>query len=78
MPRRDRLSAPLISHQSKFSGCGPLLFGLLAVVIFVGWKWVIAGHQADIYHRQGIEISQWEVFVGVRPNEVVIQTKEAK
>lgn len=60
----------------------PLLIPLAMLgVIFLLLSWLFwyrAGMQAKLYKRQGIEISQWEVFMGVEPAERVIQIKETE
>jgi hypothetical protein len=50
-----------------------LLFGTL------GWiGWYRAGVQAGVYEREGIQITQWEVFVGSKPGERAIRIVEPK
>ena len=53
---------------------------LVAIAAFVlavpCWAWYSAGVQAKVYKRQGIELTQWEVFVGAKPAEQVIRVKE--
>jgi len=51
-----------------------LLFG--GGTIYVGW--LKAGYQADLYRREGIEITQSEVFWGAKPAEQNIRLKNAK
>ena len=41
----------------------PVLF-IAACVAFHVYK---TGVQQQVYHRQGIEISRWEVFIGCTP-----------
>ncbi len=50
---------------------------LVAVICVAGaaFGWYQAGLQSAAYARQGIEISQWELFMGVSPAERVIQIK---
>lgn len=53
------------------------LAALLAVVAGgLAISWYRAGVQVGIYQRQGIVMSQWEVFCGARPAESVIQIKD--
>lgn len=44
---------------------------IAAVLCLPFFGWYKAGLQADVYRREGIEISQWEVFVGVKPARAV-------
>lgn len=48
----------------------------LIVLIGVGFSWYKAGLQSEVYHRQGIHITQWELFIGVNPAEKVIQIRQ--
>ncbi len=58
-------------------GCAALLVIFLVIApALIGWKWYRAGVQQSIYVRQGIEMSQWEVFLGMEPAEKVIQVRE--
>lgn len=41
----------------------------------LGIEWIRAGVQAGVYRRQGIEMSQLEVFLGAKPAERIIQLK---
>lgn len=41
-----------------------LIFSLTA-----GCGWINAGAQRDVYARQGIEMTRWEVFCGAKPPE---------
>lgn len=38
-------------------------------------SWYSAGLQVEVYHRNGIEISQWEVWNGAKPPERIIHLK---
>lgn len=66
-----------MDNTEKFMGCG--LLGLIALVLgaCVCWGWYSAGVQQRIYSRQGIQMSQWEVFVGAEPAERVMQVKDS-
>jgi hypothetical protein len=46
-----------------------LALGLFALLYYCGWQWYSAGMQRDVYKRQGVEMSRWEVFIGVKPVE---------
>ncbi len=53
--------------------------GVIFVVIIAGsllFSWYRAGQQVDQYQRQGIHISQWDTFIGVKPAEQVIQLRK--
>jgi len=43
---------------------------LLIVAIGLGaiyWQWWNAGQQAEVWRSQGVEITQWQVFIGIQP-----------
>jgi len=60
----------------------PLLYKIIAIVLCIGimfcMEWARCGVQSNIYHREGIEISQWEIFFGGKPQEQNINLKESK
>ena len=68
-----------MSDDSK-DGCVTILVYavvLALILIPVGlWSWYRAGVQVDIYKRQGIQITRWEVFIGAKPAESVIQIRQ--
>jgi len=41
----------------------------------VAWEWYVSGVKAEVYRREGIDMTQWEVFVGVKPLERTINVK---
>lgn len=47
--------------------CAGLALMILSVPFIPALAWYQAGLQAAAYHRQGIEASQWEIFMGVDP-----------
>lgn len=49
---------------------------LLLLGLFLWGNWYYCGVQSQVYKRQGIEISQWELFVGAKPKETVIQIRD--
>lgn len=49
--------------------CAFLFFGSL------GFRGCEAVTQANVYRREGIEMSTWEVFIGCRPAERTINVK---
>lgn len=55
---------------------GLVLFVVVTVSFAVGLAWYQSGLQTKQYERQGIEITHWEVFNGVKPNEQTIRVKE--
>lgn len=60
-------------------GCLVVMFIGTVAIIFLsifGFNWYKAGLQQKVYSRQNIEITQWEVFMGIEPAERVIQVKE--
>jgi hypothetical protein len=56
------------------------IFGvfLLIILTLILLIWYSSGKQAELYHKQGINISHLDVFLGVKPNESVIQLKNNK
>ncbi len=61
-----------MTRGDKDTGCLVIIGAILMLFvgsIVTGWKWYTAGVQADVYHRAGIEMSQWEVFIGAKPPE---------
>ncbi len=53
---------------------GFVIFSLIIAAITAAY-WYGAGVQARVYKRQGIEMSQWEVFMGAKPAERTINIK---
>ena len=53
-----------------------IITGVLIIASVFGWHWYKAGRQQQVYTRQGIQMSQWECFIGVEPAERVMQIKE--
>lgn len=47
-----------------------IIFGLVGC-----WSWYLAGVQSEVYKRQGVEMSQFECFVGAKPVERTINVK---
>lgn len=45
--------------------------GLFSAVIVgaAAWGWYKAGIQQEVYRRQGVEMSRWEVYLGAKPVE---------
>jgi hypothetical protein len=37
------------------------------VAVFGGWEWYVAGVQQQVYARQGVQMSHWEIMLGARP-----------
>lgn len=66
------------NDHSDAANIALLLFAVLVVIALCLIPVYRANLQADAYHRQGINISTWEVFMGVKPAETVIQIKETK
>ena len=42
----------------------------------VGWNWYRAGLQSTIYARAGIQMTQWECFIGMKPPQKAILVEE--
>ena len=61
------------------AGCIVNLFVLLLLAILIlgssFWSWYKAGIQSDLWKREGIEITQWEVFLGAKPAQRLIEIK---
>jgi hypothetical protein len=49
---------------------------LAALLLVVGVHWYRSAVQAEVYHRQGVEMTTWEVFVGAKPAERTINIKD--
>lgn len=45
------------------------------LVVCIAWNWYRANAQSAVYQREGIEMSTWEVFIGVKPAERTINVK---
>jgi uncharacterized membrane protein (DUF106 family) len=43
------------------------LLCLTIILLVIFYRWVVAGFQRDQYAKQGVHISQFEVFIGVKP-----------
>lgn len=60
-------------HRPKWSSEDVFIYLMLPlaiVMVIIGFgigAWYASGVQADVYRRQGVEMSQWEVFVGAKP-----------
>lgn len=64
-----------MTTSEKFAGC-LVIIGLVAVIgiAVVGAFWK-ASIQAEVYRRQGVEMSVFEVMMGAKPIERVIHLK---
>lgn len=49
-------------------GCFIAISAAVTLVI-LGIAWYQAGVQTEVYRRQNVEMTQWEVFVGCTPAE---------
>jgi hypothetical protein len=51
----------------------PLIFisaiGLLFLFLGISMSWLQAAVQVDVYRRQGVEMTTFEVFMGAKPVE---------
>lgn len=65
-----RIETDTICLLLVWSFIGLLLIGA------VMWGWYRAGIQQHVYEREGIHMSQWEIFIGTRPLERTINIKE--
>lgn len=48
-------------------------------LVFVGWfAWYQAAVQADVYRRQGADLSTWEVLMGAKPitRQLIIEDRK--
>jgi hypothetical protein len=55
-------------------------FGLILVaacLIGCAWRYYTSSVQADVYRRQGVEMTTWEVFLGAKPVERPVTIKGA-
>lgn len=60
---------------------GRLWFGVFVVVLVtvpVAASWYKAGVQQEVYRRQGVEMSRWELFMGAQPVERYLVPAEKK
>ena len=57
---------------------GVLGFLFIVILVVVGLSiWVIqSSMQAEVYRRQGVNMTTFEIMMGVKPIERVIQIKE--
>lgn len=53
--------------------CAIIIGGTLSVACVSGWY--SSGIQADAYERQGVKLSQWEVFWGAKPIKILEHNK---
>lgn len=67
-----------MSKEEKIILYGLAVLTAITIVASAAWGWYRAGEQAKQYERQGIHLSQWDVFIGVKPAEQVVQIKEHK
>ena len=51
---------------------------LLAIAVTVGCRWYTSAMQAEVYRREGIEMTTWEVFCGAKPAERSIRIQESQ
>lgn len=62
-------------------GCLVVLVAFVLLLVFAavfGFYWWRASIQADVYGRQGVQMSTWEVLMGAKPVERVFVNPEAK
>jgi hypothetical protein len=48
---------------------------VLAVVGTMCWNLYRAGVQQEVYRRQGVEMTRWEIFIGMKTAERTINLK---
>jgi ABC-type transporter Mla maintaining outer membrane lipid asymmetry permease subunit MlaE len=54
------------------------LFIVFLVVTIIGgvyFNWYKAGVQSRLYEREGISVTQWEIFIGSKPAERTVNVK---
>jgi hypothetical protein len=64
-------------HDKDFWG-GVLAFAILGTPLLLAggcWSWYRAGVQSEVYSRQGVEMTQWECFLNMKPIERTINIK---
>mgnify|MGYP000087141963 CR=1 FL=1 len=56
------------------------LGSILVVACLIGFacRYYTASVQADVYRRQGVEMTTWEVFLGAKPVERPVTIKGAQ
>jgi hypothetical protein len=57
---------PLIS-SGQLSLAAVIFFVLLLFGGAIGFSWYKAGIQQQVWERQGVHMTRWEVFVGSKP-----------
>lgn len=64
--------------ESFIGGCFVVV--LVAIMLIGGfiWSWMAAETQADVYRREGIQITTFEVWMGAKPAERIIHLKDQK
>lgn len=67
-----------MSDSDKSGGCISLIAVALCLLIGGGIEWYKAGMQQEAYRRQGIQISRWECFWGIKPAEMAVDLKQKK
>ncbi len=67
-----------VTDDELSDGCAVVVviaFFALVALVCLGARWYKASCQAEVYQREGIEISTWEVLWGAKPAEQTIHVK---
>jgi hypothetical protein len=64
------------SLRSCVTGLITITLGFALLIVW--YSWYIAGLQAAVYRRQGIEVTQWELFHGAKPAERAYRMEAAQ
>lgn len=44
-----------------------ILIGLIVASLIFCWEWYVSGQQVEIYEQQGVHMTRWQCFIGVKP-----------
>ena len=58
-----------MDRTEKLVAAGAVLSVAAVFAAALSLGWYQSGLQADVYRRQGVEMTQWEVFCGAQPVE---------
>lgn len=61
MDREEFLS--FLKFCAPLVGLAVVAMALIAIPV-LGWQWYSAGVASRVLQRQGVQVTQWEVFVG--------------
>lgn len=65
-------------NRDNLGTCLAAAFVALALTGWAGVAWYLANVQAEVWQREGVQITTWEVFCGAKPVERSVTLKPAK